>query len=85
MGCHKYDAEEVASTGRVCPDRSGRASSRGSSRSRTGSAGSAGGRGRRGAPRQEAGGNLSKILGSVSNPSLAFQEVQSPVSPAPPL
>ena len=25
--------------------------------------------------------NLSKILGSVSNPSLAFQEVQSPVSP----
>ena len=59
---HKYDAEEVASTGRVCPDRSGRASSRGSSRSRTGSAGSAGGRGRRGAPRQEVGGSLSRDM-----------------------
>ena len=59
---HKYDAEEVASTGRVCPDRSGRASSRGSSRSRTGSAGSAGGRARRGAPRQEVGGSLSRDM-----------------------
>ena len=59
---HKYDAAEVASTGRVCPDRSGRASSRGSSRSRTGSAGSAGGPGRRGAPRQEAGGSLRRDM-----------------------
>ena len=55
----------MASTGRVCPDRSGRASSRGSSRSRTGSAGSAGGRGRRGAPRPGADENLRQIMNQV--------------------
>ena len=44
---HNYDAEEVASTGRVCLDRSGRASSRGSS-SREGSEGSAGALGNQG-------------------------------------
>ena len=60
LAYHKYEYEEGANTGRACPGRSARGSSRASS-STGGSAGSAGGRGRQGEPPQADDENLKQL------------------------
>ena len=79
LAYHKYEYEEGANTGRACPGRSARGSSRASS-STGGSAGSAGGRGRRGAPRPGADENLRQIMNQVKQMNRRNMNQTTPVA-----